>query len=234
MYITRTLGHLYPDRIMASHINMIRATAPTAETHPALTVQHALQPYTARDEQGFARSKWFAEEGTGYRYQQSTKPQTLGYALADSPVGLLAWILEKLHDWTDQYPWTDDEILTWISIYWHSTAGPAASLRIYYEATHAPSNPVKDAMPFVNRETAQKFIPTVPLGMAAFPKELNVVPRSWAHTLGPVVLYSEHEHGGHFATTEHPELIAEDLRKMLAKDGPVYGCVKGRDGYSAS
>lgn len=73
----------------------------------------------------------------GYFNEQSTKPQTIGYALADSPVALLAWIYEKLHDWTDDYPWTEDEILTWVSIYWFSTAGPAASVRIYYEASHS-------------------------------------------------------------------------------------------------
>lgn len=73
----------------------------------------------------------------GYFHAQSTKPQTIGYALADSPVALLTWIYEKLHDWTDDYPWTDDEILTWVSIYWFSTAGPAASVRIYYEAAHS-------------------------------------------------------------------------------------------------
>ena len=72
----------------------------------------------------------FHKEGTGYSAVHSTKPQTIGYSLSDSPVGLLAWIYEKLHDWTDDYEWRDDEVLTWVSIYWFSTAGPAASLRM--------------------------------------------------------------------------------------------------------
>jgi len=64
----------------------------------------------------------------------TTKPQTFGYFLADSPVGLLAWMYEKLHDWSDEYHWTDDEICTRVSIYWFSKAGPAASARLYYES----------------------------------------------------------------------------------------------------
>ncbi|KAE8159616.1 hypothetical protein BDV40DRAFT_303074 [Aspergillus tamarii] len=58
------------------------------------------------------------------------------YALTDSPVALLAWSYEKLHDWSDNYPWSEEEVCTWISIYWFSTAGPGGSLRIYYGATY--------------------------------------------------------------------------------------------------
>ncbi|KAJ7282424.1 hypothetical protein C8J57DRAFT_1554332, partial [Mycena rebaudengoi] len=84
------------------------------------------------------RSMETAASGMGYLQLQSTQPQTVWYALTDSPVGILAWIYEKLVKWTDEYPWDDDEgdnlhFPTWISIYWFSRAGPAASLRIYYE-----------------------------------------------------------------------------------------------------
>lgn len=133
MMITRTIGLLYPQRCLASHINMVRASPPTFGKHPILALKHALTPYSAADKRGFERSEWFLNEGSGYRLLQSTKPQTIGYAWQDSPVALLAWITEKLHDWTDNYPWTDDEILTWVSMYYFSTAGPAASARIYYE-----------------------------------------------------------------------------------------------------
>lgn len=66
-------------------------------------------PWTAKEKEGLARTQWFRNRGQGYFAQQSTQPQTLGYALADSPVGLLAWIYEKLRNWTDDYPWEDDE-----------------------------------------------------------------------------------------------------------------------------
>ena len=217
------MGMLYPQHCKASHINMIRGSRPSWTSNPILALQHAITPYTSRDRQGFERMKWFLEEGSGYRSEQSTKPQTIGYAHADSPVALLAWIYEKLHDWTDNYPWTDDQILTWISIYWFSTAGPAASSRIYYEATHTTS---------VHRLWTEKWVPNVKLGLAYFPKELVIVPKSWGRTLGPVVYESEYESGGHFAAWEKPEAIAHDLKEMFGRKGGAYGVVDGKDGFA--
>lgn len=75
---------------------------------------------------------------------QATRDQAADHRLLDNrlSVGLLTWIYEKLHDWSDEYSWTDDEVLTWVSIYYFSTAGPAASQRIYYESTHDPEHNV--------------------------------------------------------------------------------------------
>jgi len=216
-YITRTMGLLYPESIIGSHINMIRAQAPTFSSHPLLALQHALMPYTSQDHRGFARSQWFANEGSGYRLLQSTKPQTVGYSLKDSPVGLLAWILEKLNDWTDNYPWTDTEILTWVSIYYFSTAGSAASLRIYYEAIHPDL-----AAGGISRDRTQQWIGDIRLGICHCPRELTVVPSTWARTLGPVVFESKKTRGGHFAAWEIPDEIVDDLRKMFGKGGPCY------------
>lgn len=220
--ITRIMGLLYPQHVMASHINMVRGHAPKFLSNPILATKHALSPYTQREKDGHARTDWFVKEGSAYRKEQESKPQTLGYALADSPVGLLAWIYEKLHDWTDSYPWTEDEILTWISIYWFSTAGVAANLRIYYEALHDTQ---------FGRDRTERWIPHVKLGLAHFPKEISVVPKSWGRTMGPVVYESENESGGHFAAWEKPEAIARDLHKMFGKGGGAYGVVKGKVGY---
>lgn len=129
---------------------------------------------------------------------------------------------EKLHDWTDNYPWTDDEILTWVSIYLFSTAGPAANLRIYYEALHDKE---------WARGKTEGYILGVKLGLAYFPKEITVPPMSWGRTLGPVVYESRYESGGHFAAWEKPEAIAGDLRKMFGRGGGAFGCVEGREGY---
>ena len=215
--ITRIMGLLYPTHVLASHINLIRGSAPTLAAFPLLYLRHKITPYTPREKAGFARTDWFLREGSGYRTQQCTKPQTLGYALTDSPVGLLAWIYEKLHDWTDSYPWTADEILTWVSIYYFSTAGPAASLRIYYEAQHDD---------VYGRARSQKYIPDVKLGLAYFPQELSVVPKTWGRTLGPVVFESEYERGGHFAAWERPDAVAGDLRRMFGKGGGAEGVVR--------
>ena len=78
-------------------------------SHPRQYLTHLVKPYSPREKAGLARAAWFSNKGRGYFAEQSTFPQTVGYSLADSPVGLLAWIYEKLVQWTDEYPWTDDE-----------------------------------------------------------------------------------------------------------------------------
>ncbi len=70
---------------------------------------HLVKPYSAREKAGLASTEQFVARGRGYAIEQSTKPQTIGYSFSDSPVGLLAWIYEKLVEWSDNYPWTDDE-----------------------------------------------------------------------------------------------------------------------------
>jgi hypothetical protein len=83
----------------------------------------------------------------------------------------------------------------------------------------------------VHRERLTEWIPHVKLGFAFFPKELAVVPKTWARTLGPVAYESENDHGGHFAAWEQPGVIAGDLKAMFAKNGPCYSIVKGASGY---
>ena len=209
--ITRLMGVQYPDHCLASHINFVRVQEPPKLSKmPLLYLQHAVQPYSKLERDGRERSAWFANEGFGYNHIQSTKPSTLGFALADSPVALLAWLYEKLHDWTDGYPWTDDEVLTWVSIYHFSTAGPAASVRIYYEAKHADVEQVARGV---------EYVEGVKLGYSMFPKDLVVPPRTWGRTLGPVVFEKMHDNGGHFAAHERPEELVEDMRSMFGKNG---------------
>ncbi|KAK5063115.1 hypothetical protein LTR84_005191 [Exophiala bonariae] len=227
-YITRTISLLYPTHCKATHVNMDQGEAPTYASNPLLALQHAVTPYTEYETKGLARTKWFLEQGSGYRAQQSTKPQTLGYGLADSPVGLLAWIYEKLHDWTDRYPWTDDEVCTWVAIYWFSAAGPAANLRIYYEATHEWDNPARR----VTRDRTRQWIGGgVKLGLTHSPAELRVLPKAWTHTQGNVVFDRTHDSGGHFFAYERPDHLIGDVRDMYGKGGGAAGVVKGKSGY---
>jgi len=224
-YITRIMGVLYPSHVLASHINMIRAHPPKFASQPAIALKHAITPYTEAEGKGIKRSDWFLNEGQAYRLLQATKPQTLSYAFADSPVALLAWIYEKLIDWTDEYQWNFDEILTWVSIYWFSTAGSNAHIRIYYEAGHNPTALVP------SRDRASEWVGEVKLGVAHFPREITVVPTIWAKTLGPLVYESVNDKGGHFAAWERPDVIATDLQKMFGKGGTCYHLVPGRSGY---
>lgn len=206
--ITRLIGVQYPSSCIASHVNFVRAKKPPEFLKsPLLYIQHKITPYTDFEKAFRERSEWFQTEGIGYNVEQSTRPSTIGIALTD-PVALLAWIYEKLHDWTDNYPWTDDEILTWISIYQFSTAGAAASVRIYYESKHAELE---------RGEKAFGYVPKVQLGLSYFPKDLVLPPRTWGRALGPVVFESVHGDGGHFAAHERPEVLVDDLRRMFEK-----------------
>ncbi|KAL2208371.1 alpha/beta-hydrolase [Sarocladium strictum] len=212
--VTRMIGYQFPKHCVASHLNFVRiSTAPSITQHPIAAIQHALKPYSEADRAGLERSAWFDWEGYGYNHEQSTKPSTLGFALADSPLALLAWIYEKLHDWTDSYPWTDDEILTWVSIYQFSTAGPAANVRIYYENRHAGGD-------LQLKESG--YIPSVKLGLSCFPRDLVVPPKGWGVQLGPVVFERYHADGGHFAAHERPQQLANDLREMFGPGGGAY------------
>lgn len=221
-FITRTIDRAYPKHCVASHFNMAIPTFPKP-SQPLLFLKFMFTPFTSDERARLEQAKKFQEEGMGYLKVQSTKPQTIGYSQADSPVGLLAWIYEKLLSWSDDYPWTDDEILTWVSIYSFSRAGPAAPSRIYYEAIYGDPNRTMF--------TLHKWVAGVKLGFSYFPKEITNMPKLWAKTMGPVVLQSEHEQGGHFAAWERPEALVSDLRAMFGKSGGAYGVVKGRSGY---
>lgn len=214
--ITRLMTKHYPTHVLAAHLNFMRVGGPPKlATTPLQYLKHALLPYTQDERDGLARTEWFRKKGFGYNLEQSTRPHTLGFALADSPVALLAWVYEKLHDWTDAYAWTDDEVLTWIGIYAFSTAGPDASVRIYYENMHQGGYAMGD-----------EYVPGVPLGLSYFPKDLIVPPTTWGRTLGPVVFEKRHADGGHFAAYERPEKLAEDLRAMFGKGGGAEFVVK--------
>ncbi|KAI0259496.1 alpha/beta-hydrolase [Gloeopeniophorella convolvens] len=218
-YITRTLAaHHGPRNVKASHTNLPHASAPTFWASPVQYIKHLVLPYTALERQELAHHQEFVTRGRGYYLEQSTRPQTIGYSLSDSPIGMLAWIYEKLVAWSDSYPWTDDEVLTWVSIYWFSRAGPAASVRIYYEIGGSG-------------ETWDMPRPTVPFGASYFPKEFGSTPRTFMRGECNVVFESEHTSGGHFAAFENPQGLADDLRKMFGKNGPAAGVVSGRDGF---
>ncbi|KAF8158479.1 Alpha/Beta hydrolase protein [Crassisporium funariophilum] len=219
--ITRRIAQLYGHKhSKAWHSNFPTGNPPHPIHRPLLLLSHLLFKYTPKEDEGLKRTMWYRDQGSGYFAEQASYPQTLGYGLADSPVGLLAWIYEKLVLWTDNYRWDDDEVLTWVSIYWFSRAGPAASLRIYYE--------VNKAYP----DLANKPEPTtIPTGYSFFPKELISLPRRWLQVPN-LVFQSEHDSGGHFAAHEKPKELVEDLRKMFGRAGPAFAVVPGKVGYA--
>jgi pimeloyl-ACP methyl ester carboxylesterase len=155
----------------------------------------------------------FRKTGYGYFLEQATRPQTIGYALLDSPIALAAWLLD--HD-TDSYykisrafvegkpsgNLTRDRILDNITLYWLTGTGESAA-RSYWEAAEAGAKAAGQAPPPVS----------VPVAFSAFPGEIFVAPRSWVEQVYPtLVYYNQAEKGGHFAAWEEPELFASELR----------------------
>ncbi|OSD08597.1 alpha/beta-hydrolase [Trametes coccinea BRFM310] len=212
--------HFGKKHIKAWHTNMPVYRPPTLFKHPLLYLSSFLLPFSSAAQADVKHSSVWRTSGYGYYHLLATKPQTVGYSLADSPVGLLAWIYEKLVAWSDDYPWTDDEVIEWISVYWFSRAGPAASSRIYYEMTGGHTH-----------DCFETEWSSIPLGVSYFPQELVHLPKSWSYTMGNVVFESEHDKGGHFAAFEQPGKLAGDLRKMFGKGGPAHSVVSGKSGY---
>jgi len=224
--ITRAIAHLYPDHVMALHTNMCLAPFPSFFSSPLLAatslLKHAIGWYTPVEKSHLKQTlSWTSGSERGYFALLSTKPQTIAYSLGDSPTGLLAFIYEKLHSWTDDYPWTDDEILMWISIYYFSTAGPAAASFIYYETSNDKLWSLNKLQGYVDK----------PLGFTYFPKELANLPRAWLSGMGKVVFVGDSEKGGHFAAWENPQAVAGDLKKMFGRGGPAFEVVEGKSGY---
>jgi len=149
---------------------------------------------------------WWEVEG-GYNHEQGTKPQTLGYALNDSPVGLAAWIIEKFRTWSDcagdvESVFTRDELLTNVMIYWLTETGPS-SVRLYCESRLRP----------LKLSRIHRVQP--PVAVALFPKEIAMPPRTLAERGLNITRWTQMPRGGHFAAMEQPELLASDLREFF-------------------
>ncbi|HME17227.1 MAG TPA: epoxide hydrolase [Mycobacterium sp.] len=188
--IGRNRGHC-----IAIHLNMPIAR-PAAGSGGDLTVdeQQALAAYAEH-------RQW----GTGYSKQQSTRPQTLGYGLVDSPVGQLAWIVEKFWAWTDcdghpENAVSRDELLDNVMLYWITGSG-ASSARLYWESFNS----------FITDGRVE-----LPTGVAAFPKEILRTPRRWCEAAYNITHWTTMPRGGHFAAFEQPELFVDDVRAFFA------------------
>lgn len=210
----------YPGHVKAQHINMAIPAEPTATSHADLFAKCQSTPLNAWEKAAAERTARTMRTGMGYYNIQATKTQTIAIAVTSSPVGLLAWIYEKLHDWTDAYAWTEDEVLTWVCIYDFSTAGAAASMRIYYDETNRQGES--------SVIVAQRHSGKVKIGVSQFPAELTPPRELWLHTLGDVVFTKQHGKGGHLAAWEVPELLVDDVRAMFRKGGGAEGVVSVR------
>lgn len=188
--ITSRLAEAYPAEVAGIHL--------MAVANPVSYDAASLTPEEARYLEDLAT--WSAQEG-GYQHEQSTRPMTLSYGLADSPTGLLAWIVEKYRAWSDcggdvSARFSDDFLLTQASLYWF-TRTISTSFRPYYE--------------YGNGMTRRVERVEVPTAVALFPADLTHPPRSWAERVYNVTRYTRMPRGGHFAAHEEPELLAHDI-----------------------
>ncbi|MEV4466757.1 epoxide hydrolase [Micromonospora echinofusca] len=201
--ISLALGALFPDRLIGAHLNMLM-TFPGA--NPA-----ELADLDETDTRRLALLGRFDTELSGYMRVQQTRPQTLAYALTDSPVGQLAWIVEKFREWTDSAKAPEDAVdrehmLTIASIYW-LTATAGSSAQFYYEGAAAVRAAAAGAPP-----------PPVqaPVGVAVFPHDIFQPIRRLAERDYPTISHwTEFDRGGHFAAMEQPELLTGDIRAFF-------------------
>ena len=197
--ITTRIAAARPDRVIGLHLNLVGAGPPPGVEDPEAGVP-------ARElERMREREAFWAPEG-GYFAIQATKPQTIGYALNDSPAGLAGWIIDKVHVLCDcpgghEDKFTKDELLANITLYW-VTETPTSAARIYYESGRGQG------------DLLEGYI-EVPTAAALFPKEIYLPPRKWAEARYNIVQWTEMPRGGHFAALEEPELYIEDVRKFF-------------------
>jgi pimeloyl-ACP methyl ester carboxylesterase len=201
--VTDAMGRQAPEGLAGIHMNLL-----------VTTLGGAMPPVESEQERAAADAiATFRATGFGYFLEQATRPQTIGYALLDSPLALAAWMLD--HD-TDAYykisrafvdgqpsgGLTRDHILDNITVYWLTGTGASAA-RSYWESGRAQALAAGQAPPQV----------TVPVGFTTFPDEIFPAPRSWVAQSYPTLIYfNEADKGGHFAAWEQPELFATEIR----------------------
>ncbi len=198
--ITAQLGHKHADKLIGTHVNLMAPLSIFVGSMPEES------EYGPGEEGLYERNNHFFTAESGYSALQTTKPQTLAFALNDSPVGLCSWILEKRRTWSDcdgdvEKRFSKDDLLTTMMIYW-ITQSFGTSARYYYEATHNPWQPSHDRTPVVES----------PMGVAVFQKEVIIMPRKWAEGYYNLKRWTPMPSGGHFAAMEEPQLLVDDVR----------------------
>jgi microsomal epoxide hydrolase len=194
-FIASRMGCVHADELLGIHVNLLTVRrerdAPTT---------------TAEEETYFEQVAEWLREGTGYQWIQGTRPQTLAYALTDSPAGLAAWIVDKFRAWSDcggdvESAIDRERMLANISLYWF-TGAIGSSFFPYYARMHRP-------WPLPGRVTA-------PAGYAEFPAEILRPPRSLAErAYTDIRRWTVMPRGGHFAAMEQPDALAHDIREFF-------------------
>jgi epoxide hydrolase len=199
--VSASIGQRDPDHVIGIHL-----TPPLAPPDPA-----TFDDLTEAERAALASLEYAAEWESGYSWEQATRPQTIGYALVDSPTALCAWIIEKFRAWTDcdghpENVLTRDELLDNLMLYWLPGTG-ASSARLYWQSIRQ----VNEWISGVTDDTV-----AVPTGCSIFPKELQRPSRRWAEKrFFDIRYWNEPDRGGHFAAFEQPELFVDEVRAFF-------------------
>jgi hypothetical protein len=204
--ILRGIALSYPNSCRGIHINMVVSLPPKPLQNPLTLLWLVIRWLSPQEKHQLGRLQWFLKNETGYSAIQGTKPQTVSYALLDSPVGMLAWIREKLEPVvTPGYIWDKEMIITWTMFYLLSESSGHA--RIY-----------KESKATLNDQVLSKKIPgKVAFGASAFPYDIGYVPLWWAKaTIAEnIVFWKENERGGHFPAVECGEVLKADVWEFV-------------------
>ncbi len=203
--ISQVMAVQAPQGLLGIHTNMPGTVPPDV-----LKLVRAKQPvpasYSPEEKVAYAGLETFYGKGFGYAEMMNTRPQTLGYGLSDSPVGLAAFLYEKIATWTHsggnpESVLTRDEILDNITLYWLTNTGTSSS-RSYWDAAQGEGGPFNAIE-----------ISKVPVAVTVFPGEIYRAPRSWGEkSFKKLIYWNEVDKGGHFAAWEQPELFAAEIR----------------------
>jgi pimeloyl-ACP methyl ester carboxylesterase len=203
--ISEVLAVQHPAGLLGIHVNMPGTVPPDVLRH-LRNADAAPAGLSAREKAAYDRLLHFYRDGFGYAAMMNQSPQTIGYALADSPVAMAAYYYDKIAEWTDsggepEKVLTYDEMLDAISLYWLTNTG-ASSSRSYWEGAHAGGGPFDSV-----------GIPHVPVAVTVFPAEIYRAPRTWAERcFGNLIYWNEVDRGGHFAAWEQPLLLTREVR----------------------
>jgi pimeloyl-ACP methyl ester carboxylesterase len=191
--VTTCLAQQHPESVVGIHLNMPRGKPDKGQTD-----------FDDAEQRTIAAGAHYQDWDSGYAKQQATRPQTLGYSLADSPAGQCAWILEKFWSWSDcdgdpVAALGADRVLDNITLYW-LTQTATSSARLYWES-------------FTARRSGRV---DVPVGATAFPKEIVPMTRAWVERAYPTLAYfGQPDRGGHFAAFEQPTIFANEIRSFF-------------------
>ncbi|VUC29966.1 unnamed protein product [Clonostachys rosea] len=208
-FITRSIAIQYPDVVRAQHLNMFPVRPPTLWNAPIAYLRWCASSicYSEFEKCAIRVRHNFEQDQSSYLEQQKTRAQTLGFALGDSPVGLLAWFVEKFHDWGHvEEAFTPDIIINLVMMHW--IQGATTGLRFYREAFGARSEAERTFETYVR----------CPTGVSNYPKEQLHCPRDWAQQAANIQFWKEYDVGGHFSSLECPDLFVNDMREFFASD----------------